>query len=138
MRSLLASLSRFQPAVPLLLRLVLGAIFIAHGFGKISGGVDRFATTVNHIGFPMPGVFAWAAALAEFLGGICVLVGLFTRWAALAIAIVMTVAITRVHLHQGLVGGYEFPLTLLTVAVALMLTGGGPVSFDRSVLHRDF
>jgi putative oxidoreductase len=136
--ALLASLSRFQPAVPLLLRLVLGAIFIAHGFGKISGGVDRFAATVGRIGFPMPGAFAWAAALAEFLGGICVLVGLFTRWAALAIAVVMGVAITRVHLHEGLVGGYEFPLVLLTVAVALMLTGGGPASFDKSVLHRDF
>ncbi len=135
---MLASLSRFQPAVPFLLRVVLGAIFIAHGFAKISGGMDHFAATVGHIGFPAPAMFAWAAALSEFLGGICVLLGLFTRYAALAIAIVMAVAIARVHLHQGLIGGYEFPLALLAVAIALMLTGGGPLSFDRSVLNRDF
>jgi putative oxidoreductase len=77
------------------------------------------------------------AALAEFLGGICLVVGLFTRYAALAIAIIMTIAITTAH-YQRLVGGYEFPLLLLAAAVALMLTGGGPLSFDKSVLRRDF
>ena len=138
MKALLASLSRFQPAVPLILRVVLGAIFIAHGFAKIAGGMDRFSATVGRLGFPAHGLFVWAAALAEFLGGICLVAGLFTRYAALAIAIVMTVAITRVHLHQGLVGGYEFPLVLLAVAVSLMLTGGGPLSLDKSILHRDF
>jgi putative oxidoreductase len=135
---MLASLSRFQPAVPLVLRVVLGVIFIAHGFGKVAGGVEDFSVHVARIGFPAPYLFAWVAALAEFLGGICVLVGLFTRYAALSIAIVMFVAITRVHLHQGLIDGFEFPLVLLVVAVALMLTGGGPASFDRNVLHRDF
>ena len=135
---MLARFSRFQPAVPFLLRVVLGAIFIAHGFQKISGGMHEFTHTVGRLGFPAPPVFAWAAALSEFLGGICVLVGLFTRWAALAIAAVMLVAVTQVHLHQGLVGGYEYPLMLLTVATAVVLMGAGPASFDRNVLHRDF
>ena len=135
---MLASLSRFQPAAPLLLRVVLGVIFIAHGFGKVSGAVEGFSESVARLGFPAPYWFAWAAALSEFLGGICVLVGLFTRYAAFAIAIVMGVAITKVHLHQGLVGGYDFPLALLTMAVAIMLTGAGPVSFYKNVLHRDF
>jgi putative oxidoreductase len=135
---MLAAFSRFQPAVPLLLRLVLGAIFIAHGSQKIESGMHGFTQTVGRLGFPMPFLFAWAAALSEFLGGICVLVGLFTRYAALAIAVVMTVAVTRVHLHQGLVGGYEYPLMLLAVAIAIVLTGAGPVSLDRNVLHRDF
>jgi putative oxidoreductase len=135
---MLGAFSRFQPAVPFLLRLVLGAIFIAHGFQKLSGGMHDFTHTVGRLGFPAPAVFAWAAALSEFLGGICVLVGLFTRWAALAIAVVMAVAVTQVHLHQGLVGGYEYPLMLLTVATAIVLTGAGPVSLDRNVLHRDF
>jgi putative oxidoreductase len=122
----------------LILRVVLGAIFIAHGFQKISHGMPDLARTVAHLGFPMPALFAWAAALSEFLGGICVLVGLFTRYAALAIAIVMTVAVVKVHLHEGLVGGYEFPLALLAVAVAVVLLGAGPASVDHTVLHRDF
>jgi putative oxidoreductase len=135
---MLTWLARFQPAVPLLLRTILGAIFIAHGFAKVSGDIDGFARLVARLGFPLPHLFAWAAALSEFLGGICVLIGLFTRYAALAIAIVMSVAVTQVHLHEGLVGGYEFPLALLGVAVSLMLSGAGPLSFDKNVLHRDF
>jgi putative oxidoreductase len=124
--------------VPLILRVVLGVIFIAHGFQKVSSGVHGFTGFVARLGIPAPFLFAWAAALAEFLGGICILLGLFTRWAALAISVVMAVAVTQVHLGQGLVGGYEFPLMLLTVAVAILLTGAGPMSFDRNVLHRDF
>jgi putative oxidoreductase len=135
---LAAALSRFQPAVPLLLRTVLGMVFIAHGYLKIAGGIGGFSQSVGRLGFPLPYLFAWAAALAEFLGGICVLVGLFTRHAALAIAAVMGVAVTQVHLREGLIGGYEYPLVLLVVAAAVMLTGAGPLSFDRSVLHRDF
>jgi len=135
---MLRTFARFQPAVPLVLRIVLGAIFIAHGFQKISGGMHDFTATVAHLGFPMPVAFAWAAALAEFLGGICVLAGLFTRWAALAIAIDMAVAIGKVHLHQRLVGGYEFPLVLFAVAVSIVLMGAGPASLDKNVLHRDF
>ena len=135
---MLARFSRFQPAVPLLLRVVLGVIFIAHGFHKISHGMPDFVGTVRHLGFPAPWLFAWAAALSEFLGGICVLVGLFARWAALAIAIVMGVAVAQVHLHEGLIRGYEYPLMLLVVAVAIVLSGAGPASFDRNILHRDF
>jgi putative oxidoreductase len=135
---MLRAFARFQPAVPLLLRVVLGAIFIAHGFQKISGGMHEFTGLVGRLGFPMPVAFAWAAALAEFLGGICVVGGLFTRWAALAIAIDMTVAITKVRLHEGLIRGYEYELTLLAVAVSIMLMGAGPVSLDKNVLHRDF
>jgi putative oxidoreductase len=135
---MLAAFSRFQPAVPLILRVVLGAIFIAHGFQEVSGGIHDLTRTVGHLGFPMPLLFAWAAALSEFLGGICVLIGLFTRWAALAIAIVMTVAVTKVHLHDGLIQGYEYPLALLAIATAIVLTGAGPASLDKNVLHRDF
>lgn len=135
---MLANLSRFQATVPLLLRVVLGVIFVAHGFAKISGDMGRFTATVDRLGFPVPMLFAWAAAFAEFLGGICLVVGLFTRWAALAIAVVMLVAVTQVHFRQGLLGGYEFPLMLLAVAVSLVVTGAGPASFDKAVLRRDF
>ena len=135
---MLAAFARFRPAVPILLRAVLGVIFIAHGFRKLEGNMPDFVRTVAHLGFPMPALFAWAAALSEFLGGICVLVGLFTRYAALSIAIVMVVAITKVKLEAGLIDGYEFPLALLAIATAVVLTGAGPASIDHTVLHRDF
>ncbi len=135
---MLAAFARFRPAVPMILRAALGVIFIAHGYHKISHGMPEFIPVVARIGFPMPTAFAWAAALSEFLGGICVLVGLFTRYAALAIAIVMAVAITKVKLSAGLVDGYEFPLALLAIATAVVLLGAGPASIDHTVLHRDF
>ena len=59
---MLGAFSRFQPAVPFLLRLVLGAIFVAHGFRKLSGGMHEFTHTVARLGFPAPSAFAWAAA----------------------------------------------------------------------------
>ena len=135
---MLAAFARFRPAVPVVLRAVLGAIFIAHGFHKLAHGMPDFIRTVARLGFPIPTAFAWTAALSEFLGGICVVVGLFTRYAALAIAIDMSVAITKVHLNEGLVGGYEFPLALLAIALAIVLSGAGPASIDSTVLHRDF
>lgn len=134
---MLAGLSRLRPIVPLVLRLILGAVFVAHGAQKLAGGTDGFASTIARLGLPLPWLCAWAAAFCELLGGACVLLGFFSREAALAIAIVTGVAVTRAHGHQGFVGGYEYPLVLLGVAVSVMLMGAGPVSVDRTVLHRD-
>jgi uncharacterized membrane protein YphA (DoxX/SURF4 family) len=58
---------------------------------------------------------------------------LFTRWAALFIAGVMVVATTTIHWNQGLVKGYEFTLSLLAGAIALMILGGGWLSMDKLV-----
>jgi putative oxidoreductase len=133
----LASLGRFQPAVPLLLRIPLGLVFIGHGIRKLEEGVGPLTDSMARLGVPMPGAAAWVAALAELLGGIFVLVGLFTRWAALALAIVAYVAVSRLYDRAGLVGAWELPLVLLSIAVCLVLSGSGPLSLDKSILHRD-
>lgn len=83
-------------ALALLGRVLLGVMFVISGFGKITG----FAGTVGYIaskGLPMPEVLAGIAAAIEFLGGIALLVGFKTRWAALAFAVFLVVITPIFH-----------------------------------------
>jgi putative oxidoreductase len=119
-----------QPLALLVLRLVLGIIFIAHGYHKLNGHMHEFTGMVAGLG--LPSWLAYVAAFTEFLGGILVILGLFTRFAAFAIMIDMLVAISKVHWKHGLVGngGYEFPLSLAAIAFSLIFLGAGPIALD--------
>jgi len=123
-------LNRLQPLGLLVLRVVLGAIMVGHGYGKVFGGLHKHVELVASLG--MPGWLAYFSAAAEFLGGLLLIVGLITRLAAIAICIDLTVAILKVHLHNGLLGqnGYQFPLALAAIAFAIIFTGSGPISLD--------
>lgn len=123
-------LDRLQPLALLVMRVALGAIFIAHGAQKAFGGWQMSKQIVTGIGFPW-----WMAILliaAELGGGILVLVGLLTRLGALAICADMGVAIAKVHWAHGLKGqgGFEFPLACAALAFALIFFGAGPISLD--------
>jgi putative oxidoreductase len=124
-------LDRLQPLALLLMRLALGTIMVVHGSHKVFGGLHHHAEFVASLGFPY-----WAgylSAFTEFLGGLFVLAGLFTRAAAFAICINLGVAIAKVHWHNGLTGdhGFEFPLSLATIAFALIFFGAGPIAIDH-------
>lgn len=123
-------LDRLQPLALLVLRLVLGAVMIAHGYPKVFGGLQRQVHVVSSLG--LPGWLAYCSALAEFFGGILVIAGLLTRVAALSIVIDLAVAIWKVHWKNGLTGqdGYEFPLALAAIGFALVFFGAGPISID--------
>ncbi len=119
-------LDRLQPLALLVLRVVLGVIMVAHGYPKVFGGLAHHVQTVSGLG--LPGWLAYCSAAAEFLGGILVIAGLFTRFAALAIFIDLAVAVWKVHWKNGLLGdkGYQFPLALAAIAFALVCFGSGP------------
>jgi putative oxidoreductase len=123
-------LDRLQPLALLVLRLVLGAVMIAHGYPKVFGGLQRHVHFVASLG--LPGWLAYLSALAEFGGGILVIAGFFTRLAAFSILIDLGVVIWKVHWKNGLTaqGGYEFPLALAAIAFALVFFGAGPISID--------
>lgn len=123
-------LDRLQPLALLILRLVLGVIMVAHGYPKVFGGLHRHVGFVVSLG--LPGWLAYLSAVAEFFGGILVIIGLFTRCAAIAILIDLLVAIWKVHWKHGLLaeGGYQFPLALAAIAFALIFIGGGPIALD--------
>jgi len=127
-------LDRLQPLALLVMRLALGAIMLAHGYHKVFGGLHHHAQMVAEMG--LPAWLGYVSSFAEFLGGLLLLIGFFTRPAAFAIFVDLSVAIWKVHLHNGLTGspdrpGYEFALAAAALAFALICFGGGPIALDH-------
>ncbi len=116
-----------------LLRIVVGIIFLMHGGQKFSMGFHNVAGFLAPLGIPLPTLSAIVLTLVEFLGGIALIVGLLTRYAAAALAIDMAIAIVTVHLKNGFFankGGFELPLVLLAATICLMLSGAGALGVD--------
>jgi putative oxidoreductase len=128
---ILRYLDRLQPLALLVMRLALGAVMLAHGYHKVFGGLHHHAELVASLG--LPAWTSYVSSFAEFLGGLLVLLGLFTRVAAFALLVDLTVAIVKVNFHKGLMGngGYEFPLALAALAFALTFYGAGPMALDH-------
>ena len=122
----------------LLLRLFVGLTFAAHGAQKLFGwfGGDGPAGTAGFfgsVGYRWPAVMAVLAGLSELGGGLLFAAGLLTPLAGLALAVVTLNAIATVVWQKGFLGGYEFELTLLTVAIAVVATGPERLSLDRAL-----
>jgi putative oxidoreductase len=122
--------NRLQPLALLILRMVLGAIMIAHGYHKVFGGFHHHMQMVGSLG--LPSWMAYLSAGTEFFGGIAIVLSLYPRFFSGAFAIEMAVAIWKVHFRNGLTGqgGYEFPLALIAIAITLVCFGGGPWGFN--------
>ena len=131
-------------AATAILRFVLGVIFFAHGAQKMLGwfggygfsGTMGFFTGVMHI----PALFAFLAIVAEFFGGLGLILGFLTRIAALGIFCNMVVAVAMVHHQFGFFmnwtgaqkgEGFEYHLLVLAVTFFLMIRGAGAFSIDR-------
>jgi len=124
-------LDRLQPLGLLALRVVLGVIMIGHGYGKVfHGGLAQHVHRVASLG--LPGWLAYLSSFTEFCGGILIIAGVLTRFVSLLMIIDMAVAIWKIHWKNGMFGkgGYEFPLTLATIAFALIFFGAGPIALD--------
>jgi putative oxidoreductase len=121
------------------LRVVVGIVFLAHGGQKLFVfGMAGTAGFMGQVGIPFPMLAAIVVMAVEFLGGLALVLGLFTRWAAIPLAFDMLVAILVVHLKAGffLPNGYEFAFTLLGASLALALLGSGEASVDRILERR--
>jgi putative oxidoreductase len=121
--------NRLQPLALLVLRVVLGAIMIAHGYQKVTGfqGAQHFLGSLG-----LPAAAAYVVTALEFLGGIAIVLGVFDRFLAGAFAIEMMVAIWKYHYHNGFARpqGCEFPLSLVAIGFTLLCFGGGPWGFS--------
>jgi len=116
------------------LRIIVGIVFLTHGYQKIFkmhlGGVTGF---FGHVGIPLPMFFAAVVMAVEFAGGILLITGLATRIPSVLLAVDMIVALLAVHLPSGyLKSGGELPLLLLAGVVCLALAGGGAGSLKRA------
>jgi putative oxidoreductase len=122
----------------LIIRLVIGILFIGHGAQKLFGwfggyGLKGTGGWFESIGMK-PGVtMALFAGLAELIGGMLFALGLLTPIAGIMIAGTMVMAIVKVHGPNGLwatSNGYEYNLTLLAVAIGIALIGPGQYALD--------
>jgi putative oxidoreductase len=129
-----------------LMRLVLGIVFFLHGAQKLLGWFGGFGFSGTMHAFTgmmhIPAPFAFLAILAEFLGGIGLIVGLLARVAAFGIAMNMVVAVAMVHLANGPFmnwygnqkgEGYEYHLLAIVIALTIMVRGAGAFSVDRAL-----
>ncbi len=131
-----------------ILRLLLGAVFFAHGAQKMLGwfGGYGFSGTMGfftQMGIPAP--FAFLAICAEFFGGLGLIVGFLARIAAFGILCNMVVAVVTVHLRNGLFmnwagnqkgEGYEYHILAIALALLILIKGAGAFSVDRSLTQK--
>ena len=122
------------------LRVVVGIVFVVHGGQKLFlMGFGGVAGMLGGLGVPAPGFFAVIVTLVELLGGLALILGLFTRVAAIPLAVDMLVATLTVHLPNGFSvanGGYEFTLVLLAASLALAVAGPGKAALDKAFATR--
>ncbi|AMA73786.1 MULTISPECIES: DoxX family protein [Aneurinibacillus] len=115
-------MSNRQQVANLLIQVILGIIFLAHGMMKFQSGLDGIAQWFASIG--LPGMLAYIVAFIEVIGGIFLIIGLGVPYIGMLFTIVMAGAIIKAKLPFGLLGdgtnsGYEFELALLAMSLYL-------------------
>ena len=119
-----------------LIRCACGLILAVHGWGKVSMGAAAYVGAFAKMGYQNPTGLIWFLAFVEFVGGICIALGLFTRLFAAMVTIEMAVIMFAHYLPNGFAWtnrGYEFVLLWGLVALAIWWRGGGPYSLDRRI-----
>jgi putative oxidoreductase len=123
------------PIAGTFLRIVVGIMFLMHVSVKFKIGAAAVAANLlSKNGIEPALTWAYVIIALELLGGACLVVGLFTRFFAAALAIEMLVALLFVHLSKGYAaggGGYEYVLLIGAVCFVFAIRGGGPYSIDR-------
>lgn len=124
-----------EPLAWPLIRLTAGLMILPHGIPKLTAGVAATAATaLTRRGIAPAEPLAVVLIVLETVGGLCVALGLFTRFFAAAIAIEMAVIAYQYVPKFGWTGpGYEYALMWGLLMLAIALRGGGPWSLDRRI-----
>ncbi|HXH56573.1 DoxX family protein [Iamia sp.] len=138
MHQICSTLNRFRPAAPLVLRVVLGGLFLWHGIDKFDTGISMVEGAFEGWGVPAPGLTAPLTAIVEVVAGAALVLGIGTRIAAALLSIVMIGAIIYVKQELGIISsqpmpGAELDLALLAGLVALIVIGPGRISLDQQL-----
>ncbi|HEX6073189.1 MAG TPA: DoxX family protein [Sphingomicrobium sp.] len=145
----IGGLSAARPIALLLLRLVIGYGFLAHGYAKLHRGPDKFAALLTYLAVPFPHFTAWFVTLVELIGGFALIVGAFVLLLSVPLIILHLVAMSTIHIHYGfssvntigltgqgpLFGPPGFEISLLYIGGILVLAafGPGPFSVDGAL-----
>ena len=131
---------RFAGFAPLVVRVLVGTVMIAHGLQKLQTGPANFGQGVlAGLGVPLPTFMGYVVTLVEFVGGILLLIGLLSRLAALLLTIDLVMAILLVKVNigllspQGSIPGAELDLGLIAGFLVILLAGPGRLSLDYAL-----
>jgi putative oxidoreductase len=140
MRTLsLSPMNRLAEFAPLVVRVIAGVIMAGHGFQKLQAGPANFGGFLAQLGVPLPTLMGYVVTLVELVGGILLIVGLFSRLAALLLTIDLVVAILLVKVNVGLIAppqqgaGAELDLALIAGFLVIVFAGPGSLSLDRTL-----
>lgn len=144
--------NKYQQWAPLILRLIIGFGFAAHGWAKLSRGPAGFEKLLTQTGVPLPHLTSWLVTFIELFGGLAIIAGAFTIIVAVPLICTMVVAMLTVQLKFGFstvntIGltpsgpkfgppGYEINLLYIAGLTALMLSGAGRFSVDEWLFKR--
>jgi putative oxidoreductase len=139
MRTLaLSPMGRLAGLAPLVARVIVGVIMAAHGWQKVVAGPANFGQFLAQLGVPLPTIMGFVVTFVELVGGILLVVGLFSRLAALLLTIDLVVAILLVKVNVGLIAppqagaGAELDLALIAGFLVILLAGPGRLSLDHA------
>jgi putative oxidoreductase len=126
------SLNNLQPFGALIMRLALGVSVAVHGYQKVvpHGALNHYVHYITSLG--LPHWLGYVSAYTEFVGGLLLILGLFTRLASALVAINMLVAFFYVGIHQGF-GIYNYILALVALGIMLTFYGAGALALDRKI-----
>lgn len=125
--------------VSIIMRVLMGIIFISHGIAKFQMGLSNVEGWFSSIG--IPGFMAYAVAGLELVGGIMLIVGLFTRYVSGLFVVMLIGAIITAKLSAGLLGnaqspGYELDLGFMLISLYLVVADQSPLSVDRFIMRK--
>jgi len=132
------TLNKFRPTVPLILRVVLGSLFVWHGIDKFDVGISTIEGMFESWGVLAPGFTAPFTAVIEIVGGAALVLGIGTRIAAMLLSVLMIGALIYVKKDLGIISsqpmpGAELDLAILAGLVTVLFTGPGRYSIDDKI-----
>ncbi|MGH1493005.1 MAG: DoxX family protein [Acidimicrobiales bacterium] len=133
MKSLNRSLGRYASFAPLIIRVILGGLFVLHGIDKFDTGISNVEGFFDSSGVPLAALSAPLTAVLEIVLGIALIIGLFTRLSAVILTLVLFGAIIWVKADGGILGSSELDLAYISGLLALVLLGPGRLSVDEAM-----
>lgn len=130
MLSIFPQLFAYQLLALFVLRVILGLIFIGHGYSKLFKSFNATATFFKSINLKPGKAWVWGVGIAELLSGILMLLGFLTQIAATLILLIIAGALIKVKIKERFLGGYEFDLLVLAAALVILFSGAGIFAID--------
>lgn len=120
------------------IRVIIGLMFLPSGIDKMFlGGNARIAAgNLTALGLSNVVVWSWAVAATEFFGAILIILGLFTRFAAFSLVVLLFVITFGIQMKSGFLWsprGFEVGLLMMLLSIAICFGGGGRFSLDRKI-----